>query len=83
MRVRCKLAVGQKTDYESPKGSAEVSLYAVYESRPDVNGQACEENRIFGDATPSASVRMLIKNPDAAIVFQPGKSFYVDFTPID
>ena len=55
-------------------------LAAVYESAPDVKGQACAENKIFGDATPNAEVEMTIFNQAAADALKTGKAYYVDFT---
>lgn len=34
----------------------------------------------FNRATPSGELWMTIDNPDAAIQFSPGKSYYLDFT---
>ena len=82
MSFRAKMFVGHlvKADDDS---RAEVNLYGVYESLPDVSGNACEENRIFGEYTPSASVQMTIHNPEVVRQLEPGKQFYVDFTPVE
>lgn len=78
--VRAKFQVNSLEHYLYPKGAVKVNMNAVYKSAPGVSGNACEENRIFGDATPTGSISMMIQNPDAARKFEIGKFLYVDFT---
>ncbi len=59
----------------------EIKLYPVYGSGDD--GNAVEESRIFGHATPSGQIAMLIRNREAADRFEVGKSYYVDLTPAE
>jgi len=40
-----------------------------------------EENREFWKYTPSGSIELSISNPEAAKIFEPGREYYVDFTP--
>lgn len=40
-----------------------------------------EENRDFTKATPSGTIEMAIDNPNAAVLFEPQKYYYVDFSP--
>ena len=55
------------------QGSIEVQLTAVYSTTG--------ENKDFTDATPSGSLTMsIIKDKPAASAFEPGKSYYVDFS---
>lgn len=66
----------------------EVKLNPVYEGDGHLEGieqpvNAVEENRIFGLATPSGQVAMLIQNRAAAEQFVVGQCYYVDFTPTD
>lgn len=58
-----------------------VFLYGVFTSQDGREGNATEENRIFGKWTPGAEIRMTIVNPDAFEQFELHKEFYVDFTP--
>lgn len=83
--VRAKFKVSSVSLFESPKGAGQVKLTAVFKSTPGVDGNACEENQIFGKYTPSGEINMSIHNPDALQPFldalQSGNPFYVDFTP--
>lgn len=47
-----------------------------------VTGQS-GENQQFFLATPVGRIELSVTNPDAVGFFQPGKSYYVDFTPAD
>ncbi len=38
-----------------------------------------DENKSFSKWTPTASVSMMITNPDAQGAFEPGKEYYVNF----
>lgn len=51
-----------------------VNLIAVYSGSP--------ENDKFFEATPAGSIEMTIKNEVAAQLFEQGKEYYVDFTPV-
>lgn len=54
-------------------GGNEVRMQAVYSQTG--------ENADFADATPSGDLRMMISpGRPAAEFFQPGKTYYVDFT---
>ncbi|TAV48427.1 hypothetical protein ELI30_09000 [Rhizobium leguminosarum] len=41
------------------------------------------ENGRFTVATPWGELRMTVDNPSAAIQFEPGQEYYLDFTPAD
>lgn len=56
----------------------EVKFSTVYE--PDAAKDS--ENARFTQATPSGEIRMGIDNPAAREQFQPGKAYYVDFSPV-
>lgn len=58
-------------------GSKSISLVGVYAHGP--NGQAVEENRVFGEATPYFHLSMTIRNPVAAAQFETNKNYYVEF----
>jgi hypothetical protein len=51
----------------------EVELHAVY------NGS--DENKQYFRYTPNGNITLGILNPSAAALFEPGKEYYVDFTP--
>ncbi len=68
VRVRAKFRCGAK------EGST-VFMHAVYSE--DIQS---EDGR-FTKATPWADLKMNVDNPDAAIQFEVGKDYYVDFTP--
>lgn len=51
----------------------EVELKAFYDGS--------EENKQYFKWTPNGSVTLGILNPSAAAIFEPGKEYYVDFTP--
>ena len=82
--VRAKFYVATVTLFQSPAGSGSVTLRPVYKYQQGVNGNACEENRQFWEATPSGEITMSITNPPGfepfVDAFHAGKPFYVDFT---
>ena len=55
-----------------------VNLSAVYS--PD---DPESENGQFWTATPSGQISLQINNPDGYAVFEQGKAYYVDLTPVD
>jgi len=56
-----------------------VKFRTVYE--PDASKDT--ENARFTKATPWGEIRMGIDNPAALSQFEPGKSYYVDFSPAE
>jgi hypothetical protein len=66
-----------QSDPEQPHLS-QIRLGGVWEGSTEK--QRASENAIFGHWTPSASVDMSIRNPEAADFFKPGKKYYVTFT---
>ncbi len=91
--MRCKCTVVEKNEFptfvKNASGAhekiagAKIKLVPVYESAPGVDGQACVENKIFGDATPSGLIELTILNEAASASLKTGKDYYVDFTPVD
>jgi hypothetical protein len=79
--VRAKFRVNGITDgtYDG-KPSKTISMVAVFASKEGIEGNACEENQIFGKYTPDGSLRMTIPNPAAYNYFEPNKEYYLDFT---
>lgn len=75
MSVRGKFKVQRITrDAWNPEGGI-VKLEAVYTGTP--------EDNTYSAATPCGSIEMTVTNPAAYEKLSLGKSFYVDFTPVD
>lgn len=72
-KVRAKFTVQsvEKFGY----GGEKAKLTAVYSGTP-------EDNQ-FAKATPSGAIEIHIDNPAAQGFLQPGKNFYVDFSPAE
>lgn len=88
MRVRAKMFVSGKTlqRHIRPDGSegqaANINMAGVYRSpdasKGDEPGKNAEvENRLFGDATPSASLHMYVVNEAAHEQLKSGRHYYV------
>lgn len=75
MTTRAKFQCNSVTDYVYGKEVALIVVYAPNGVNP--------EDRNFTKATPSGEIKMRIDNPEAAIQFKPGKTYYVDFTEIE
>lgn len=69
--------VRAKVTCDSIEGTT-VLFRTVYE--PDAERDS--ENARFTKATPWGEIKMGIDNPAALEQFTPGKSYYVDFTPV-
>lgn len=74
IRVRAKFRCDSITDYGVSRQAQFSAVYA-----PDANG----EDAGFTKATPWGELKMTIDNPAAAIQFEPGKMYYLDFSPAD
>lgn len=77
--VRAKFTVNQHivtTWSKHQPGSTRVILNAVYD-------QTTEENRRFSKSTPSGTLEMTVDNPSAVEALELGKTFYIDFIPVD
>lgn len=70
MSTRAKFKVDSVEHYEY---GGNVKMSPVY--------TGSEENKGFWEATPSGSLQMRIDNQKALAQFEPGKEFYLDFTP--
>lgn len=75
MAVRAKFRCSSIEDFGYNK---RVSLQAVYEGSLGEN----EENKRFTKATPWGELKMTVDNPAAAIQFEIGKEYYLDFTEV-
>jgi hypothetical protein len=56
--------------------AADIRMVPVYD---DGN----PENKSWSKWTPSGEIRLFVTNPEAIKQFEPGKSYFVDFTPAD
>lgn len=61
----------------SGKEGTTIFLHTVYSD--DIQS---EDGR-FTQATPWGELRINVDNPNAAIVFEPGKQYYLDFSPAE
>jgi hypothetical protein len=78
-QVRAKMkcyAVDRMKDGKPDTTCAEIRMMAVYDDGDPTN-------KSWSQATPSASVTMFVTNPAAIEAFEPGKNYFVDFTPAD
>jgi hypothetical protein len=74
--VRAKFRVLNITLHDA--GGKTVEMYPVYSSDPN------SENKSFSDETPSGNIKLCIsKGRPASDLFEPGKEYYVDFTPAE
>lgn len=71
MNIRAKVRCESVTSL--PNSTQLVNLRAVHGD--------CEENRSFSQFTPALETNMTINNPDAIGAFEPGKEYFLDFTP--
>lgn len=77
MTVRAKMkcyAVQRLMDGKPDTEVAEIRMMPVYDDGDPAN-------KTWSKATPSGEVRLFITNPAAIDAFEPGKSYFVDFTP--
>lgn len=71
MRAKMSVQSVARTSY-----SEIVEMSAVY------GGSTNKEDNSFAAATPSGSIRLQIDNKELHGVYNPGDTFYVDFTPV-
>jgi hypothetical protein len=73
MAVRAKFEVQSVTSLKFGTSRAfNVTLHPVM--------SGSDENRNFFKASPGGKIEVLTVNEEAAVQFEPGKQFYVDFT---
>jgi hypothetical protein len=73
--VRAKLTVTSITEHHNLVGKT-IKLHCIYD--PTI-----PEDRRFSEATPNGSMEIFVTNPAALEQFTKGKTFYVDFTPVE
>lgn len=71
MRAKMYVTSVTPTDY-----SDIVEFMGVY------GGSTNAEDNSFASSTPGANAKLHIDNPALRGVYQPGDTFYVDFTPV-
>jgi hypothetical protein len=74
-KVRGKFKVTEITRSHHNPAAAKIKLEAVYSNSPEDNS--------YSAATPNGTIQMYLNNPAAIDDLPLGKSFYVDFTPIE
>jgi hypothetical protein len=73
-KMRCEAIVD--TQYGPNHSSEVVKFRSQYDDK-------IPEDQRFQKATPSASAEFQIDNPEALKQFEPGKTYYLDFTPAE
>ncbi len=74
-KFRCTMEntkVWSRADASAP--SRVYEFYAAYDD-------GTPENERFAKTTPSGKIEITVDNP--AVVLEPGKDYYVDFTPVE
>lgn len=80
MNVRAKFFVSEVKHAATPGSDpfATVILQPVFGSYGDG-----KDNESWSKYTPSGKIEMSITNPKAIDAFEPGKAYFIDFTPAD
>lgn len=73
-KFRCTFETHKKWGPESEHVTRSYEFQAMYD--PDA-----PEDQRYAKATPSGNLTIAVDNP--AVAFEPGKSYYLDFTPAD
>lgn len=82
-KMRAKVRVGSVIPVCTNDGAVtqeRLVMSAVAKSAPYPEGGADEDNS-FAKYTPSAIFDIVLANPDLIGKFEPGQTYYVDFTP--
>lgn len=78
--MRAKLQIGSVTKHSAE--CEQLRFHGV--SRSDAYpADGSDENNTFAKFSPSVSLDITITNPALIGKFEPGQTFYVDFTPAD
>jgi hypothetical protein len=78
MTVRAKFRCLFETHKKWGPGDTHVNR--TYEFQAMYDAEMPEDQR-YAKATPSGSLTIQVDNPD--VIFEPGKAYYLDFTPAD
>ena len=78
MYARCKFTVANVEDnpHKSAEREVKVTLNTIYS--PDV-----PEDVQFSIYTPNGDMKFYVNNPNVIDMFEIGKEFYVDLTPVE
>ena len=82
--MRAKVRVGSCTPYRNADTGETISEQVVFHGVPKNDGYSADgkdEDNTFAKFSPSVMFQMTIANPDLFEKLEPGKTFYVDFTP--
>ena len=78
-RARCKFTVNTAEGTPGTPGQYDEQKVVMY-TQYDENDP---EDTKFSAATPWGTLEFGISNPNLAGFFEPGKTYYVDITPVD
>lgn len=81
MAVRAKFYVGKVAKFRANNSQGQPGFGYEVTMHPVTSGS--EEDKAFWQATPSGELRMSILNPIAGEQFEPGDTYYLDFTKAD
>ncbi len=73
-KFRCTYETNKKWGPEDSHVSRSYDFTAAYDSETP-------EDQRYAKATPSGTLTIQVDNP--AVTFEPGKSYFLDFTPAD
>ena len=78
MTFRAKFRLIKTAQYHGPYTSGAKILTFSADYDPSI-----PEDQRFAKATPSGTLEMTMDNPAAVALFEPGKVYYLDFSPAD
>lgn len=84
-KMRCKVRVGSCIPYRGSEGqilNETLRLYGVPKSEA-YDAEGTDEDNTFSKFSPSIDFAIMIANPALFGQFEPGDTFYVDFTPAE
>lgn len=73
-KFRCTTEHHKRWGTEDSQVARSYEFMAVYDP-------AVPEDQRYAKASPSGSLTIQVDNP--AVTFEPGRSYYLDFTPVD
>jgi hypothetical protein len=75
MKARCKFKLTKVESY-NPKESLQLRFQAHYDEK-------LIDDQSFSKATPSGTLDCVITNPTVLPMFELGKQYYVEITPVE
>ena len=81
-KMRAKVRVSGVFPFQDDKGAtaSERLMFAGVCKNEPYGEDGLDENNTFAKFSPSVSLDMLVSNPALLGVFEPGDTFYVDFS---